>query len=87
LSEKKNLLKELAPGSVDWDLLKAEIEELEKQVLVLRREEMITRFVEDSVRMTAATNEMLEGGDEMEFYDDENDWKPSGLAELDDDES
>lgn len=82
LEDRRNELSKLASGSADWDVLQAELKELEKQVLVLKREEAITQFVEDSVKMTLSTSEMLEGGEEMEL-NEEDDWKPSGFPELD----
>ena len=80
--------KEMARGSVEWDLLRDELRELREQIEVLRREEAITRFVEDSVRMTASVGDMLGSDEEYEPRDLEDlpDWRLSGFPELDEEE-
>ena len=67
----RSLERDRARGGPDAASLGKEIDQLTRQLAALREEEAITRFVEDSVRVTLAMGAAYEAADEFHGLDSE----------------
>lgn len=63
----KKDLEFLPEGSEEKESMQESLKEMKKQIMVLRREQMITQFVEDSVKISLNANGLLNGAEDLEL--------------------